>query len=97
MKTSQAHRGRLPAVATVAAALAVAATLASCGSHDDDVKSPIAETPSPPSPPVAAGDAFIAYVSQQVATADETSEPASVDAIAATAPEDTEPQPLPGA
>jgi hypothetical protein len=96
MKKAQANRGRLPAVATAAAALAVAATLASCSHNDDDRgKPPVAETPNPPGPPVATTDAFITYVSQQVATADETSEPASVDGVAATAPENTEPQPLP--
>jgi type IV pilus biogenesis protein CpaD/CtpE len=95
MKKAQAHRGRLPAVATAVAALAVAATLASCSNHDDDnggAKPPVAETPTPP---VATTDAFITYVSQLVATQDETSEPASVDGVAATAPENTEPQPLP--
>jgi hypothetical protein len=96
MKKAQAHRGRLPAVATAVAALAVAATLASCGHSDDDhggdMKPPVTETPTPP---VATTDAFITYVSQLVATQDETSEPASVDGVAATAPENTEPQPLP--
>jgi hypothetical protein len=100
MKKAQAHGGRLPAVASAVAALAVAATLASCGHNDDDDHGgdmkppPVAETPAPP---VSTADAFITYVMQLVSTQDETSEPGSVDGVAATAPENTEPQPLPGA
>jgi hypothetical protein len=97
MKKAQAHRGRLPAVATAVAALAVAATLASCGHSDDDhggdmKPPPVTETPAPP---VSTTDAFITYVMQLVSTQDETSEPGSVDGVAVTAPENTEPQPLP--
>jgi hypothetical protein len=80
------------------AVLGLASIVAACSDHDDDrdhsQSPPVAGTPNPP--PVAT-DAFVAYVAQVVASQDETSEPASTDAVAATAPENTEPQPLPGA
>jgi hypothetical protein len=77
-------------------ALAVAAALAACHHNDDDDRNdmkppPVAETP----PPVSTVDAFVTYVMQLVSTQDETSEPGSVDGVAVTAPENTEPQPLP--
>ena len=92
MKKLQTKRGRLPVLAL---ALALAATLGACHHSDDDdmgSKPPVAETPNPPP---AMTDAFFAYVSQIVATASDTAEPASTDGVTATAPEDTEPQPLP--
>jgi hypothetical protein len=46
-------------------------------------------------PPVSTADAFFTYVMQLVSTQDETSEPGSVDGVVVTAPENTEPQPLP--
>jgi hypothetical protein len=79
------------------AALAVAAALVACHHNDDDDRNdmkppPVAETPAPP---VSTADAFFTYVMQLVSTQDETSEPGSVDGVVATAPENTEPQPLP--
>jgi ABC-type uncharacterized transport system auxiliary subunit len=80
------------------AALAVAAVLAACHHSDDDRNTttppPVAETPAPP---VSTADAFFSYVLQLVSTSDETSEPGSVEGVAVTAPESTEPQPLPAA
>jgi Tfp pilus assembly protein PilP len=78
------------------AALAVALALAACHHNDDDDRNgtttpPVAETP----PPVSTVDAFFSYVMQLVSTQDETSEPGSVEGVAVTAPENTEPQPLP--
>jgi hypothetical protein len=78
------------------AALAVAVALAACHHSDDDrndttTPPPVAETP----PPVSTADAFFSYVMQLVSTQDETSEPGSVDGVVVTAPETTEPQPLP--
>jgi hypothetical protein len=78
------------------AALAVAVALAACHHSDDDrndttTPPPVAETP----PPVSTVDAFFSYVMQLVSTQDETSEPGSVDGVVVTAPETTEPQPLP--
>jgi hypothetical protein len=75
------------------ALVALAALLGACH-HNDDDKPPVAETPAPP--PVAT-DAFITYVSQQVATQSDSAEPLSTDGVGATAPEDTEPLPVPGA
>ena len=80
------------------AVLGLAALVAACSSHDDDRDShqtpPVAGTPTPT--PVAT-DAFITYVTQVVATQDDTGEPGSTEGVAVTAPEDTEPLPVPGA
>jgi ABC-type uncharacterized transport system auxiliary subunit len=77
----------------LAAALALAATLGACHHNDDDkpMTPPVAETP----PPTSMTDAFFAYVSQIVATFSDTAEPASTDGVTVTAPDNTEPQPLP--
>ena len=77
-------------------ALAFAAALAACHHSDDDrndttTPPPVAETP----PPVSTVDAFFSYVMQLVSTQDETSEPVRSRGWSATAPENTEPQPLP--
>lgn len=79
----------------LAAALALAASLGACHHNDDDDKPmtpPVAETPNPP-PTMT--DAFFAYVSQIVATFSDTAEPGSTDGVTVTAPDNTEPQPLP--
>jgi len=76
-------------------AAALVATLAACHHSDDDHDTtpggPVAETPNPPS----MADAFFSYVAQVVATMNETDEPASTNGVTATAPDNTEPQPLP--
>lgn len=79
------------------AVLALASLIAACHSHDDDdgdhgQPPPVAGTPNPPT----ATDSFVTYVAQLIGTADETSEPASTDGVAVTAPEATEPQPVAG-
>jgi len=71
----------------------LAALLGACHHSNDDHQPPVAETPTPP--PVAS-DAFIAYVSQQVATQSDSAEPLSTDGVSVTAPESTEPLPVPG-
>jgi hypothetical protein len=74
------------------ALVALAALLGACHHNDDDRPPPVAETPPPP----VATDAFIAYVSQQVATQSDSAEPLSTDGVSVTAPEDAEPLPVPG-
>jgi hypothetical protein len=75
------------------ALVALAALLGACHHNDDDRPPPVAETPPPP----VATDAFITYVSQQVATQSDSAEPLSIDGVGATAPDTTEPVPVPGA
>jgi len=82
------RRGRLAA----GAALALAALLAACGGSDHS-SPPVTQNPSPP--PVAT-DAYVTYVLQQTATSSDTAEPGSIDGVAATAPETSEPIPLSG-
>jgi hypothetical protein len=95
MMTHLQHTGRRAFAAM--AVLVIAAVVTACH-HGDDHDSgqgqpPVAGTPNPP----AATDAFVANVTQVAATQDDTSEPASIDAVATTAPEGTEPLPVPGA
>jgi hypothetical protein len=73
------------------AALTLAAALGACHHNDHDKPPPVADTPTP-----TATDAFFTYVSQVVAGLSETEEPASVDGVALTSPDGTEPQPVPG-
>ena len=85
-----AHR----ALAAVAV-LGLATIVAACHHNDDDRgmgQPPVGGAPNPP----AVTDAFVTYVAQVVATQDETSAPASIEGVTVTAPETTEPQPLPG-
>jgi hypothetical protein len=91
-RLQQSARRALAAMAV----LGMAASLVACHHNDDDrdmgQQPPVGGTPNPP----VATDAFVTYVAQVVATQDETSEPASIEGVAVTAPESTEPQPLPG-
>jgi nitrous oxide reductase accessory protein NosL len=73
------------------AALVLAAALAACHQHDDGIAAAPSESPDP-----VATDAFLHYVSQLVAAQSDTADPVPTDAVAATTPDDTEPQPLPG-
>ncbi|SFL49856.1 MULTISPECIES: hypothetical protein [Rugamonas] len=76
-------------------ALAVATVLAACGggagNGQADMKPP-ATDPGIPVPPVL--DAFFAAVQALVGDSSDTAEPAAVDTVAVTMPEDGEPRPL---
>ena len=78
-------------------ALACAGALAACHSGNDDRPSPPPAggggTTTPP--PVASGDSFFALVVSRVASLLDNDEPAAIDAVTATAPENTEPEALP--
>ena len=80
------RRGRLALVA-----LPVLLALAACGHHDDDDN----QGGSGTNPPGATSDAFVTYVSQQVATQSDTAEPQSTDGVSAPVPENSEPVALP--
>jgi len=75
------------------AALPVLLALAACGHHDDDDNT--GGSGGGTTPPVATTDSFITFVSQQVATQSETSEPLSTEGVNPTVPENTEPVALP--
>jgi hypothetical protein len=82
------------------AAMAVAglaAMVAACSSHDEDRDTTVPPVAGTPTPTPVVTDAFVTYVSQVVATQDETGEPGATDGVAVTAPDETEPLPLPGA
>jgi len=78
------------------AVLALASLIAACHSHDEDDHSQAPPVAGTPNPPPATTDSFVTYVTQVVATADESSEPASIDGVAVTTPDETEPQPVAG-
>jgi hypothetical protein len=84
---THAHAGKRPRLA----ALVLAAALAACHQHDDGTVASPSASPDP-----VATDAFISYVSQVVEVQSDTAEPGSTDGVAVTAPDDTEPLPLPG-
>jgi uncharacterized lipoprotein YmbA len=67
--------------------LIAAMLLAGCGSGGGDTHIPVPE-PGPTTPTI---DAFFAQVKTVVAALPDESEAASIDALAATAPEDSEP------
>lgn len=68
--------------------LIAALLLAGCGGGDSHAPAP---GPTPPAPTL---DAFFAAVSAVVASASDQAEPVSIDTLAATAPEDSDPSSL---
>lgn len=91
--TSTLHRMR-----TGALLVSLALMLGACGSSND--RDHVAETPPPPTgtnPPPAATDSFFALVAARVASLLDNDEPVAIDAINATTPENTEPEPVPTA
>ena len=83
--------GKKPALA-IALALLVGAGVSACGGDDND-NNGSGVTPTTPTPgPVA--DAFYETVVNTVSSSTETAEAYSIDAVAVTAPENTEPEPL---
>jgi hypothetical protein len=69
--------------------------LTACGGSDHDAPPPVA--PAPPPPPVAVDtpDPFVAQVASLAAAMPDDAEPAALDAIVPTMPENTEPAPVP--
>lgn len=92
--TSTLHRMR-----TGALLVSLSLMLGACGSSND--RDHVAETPMPPptgtNPPPAATDSFFALVAARVASLLDNEEPVAIDAITATTPENTEPEPVPTA
>ncbi|MGG7606536.1 hypothetical protein [Massilia sp. BKSP1R2A-1] len=79
-----------------ALALAAAMALAACGGSNDRVHEPgPGGGTTPPPPPPVAGDSFFALVVARVASLLDSDEPVAIDAVTATTPETTEPEPLP--
>lgn len=77
----------------VMVALAVATALGACGGGAGDGQTGMKTTdPTIPSPPLL--DAFFAAVQALVGDSSDTAEPAAVDTVAVTTPEDGEPRPL---
>ncbi len=74
----------------LAAAAAAAALLAGCGSGSDDAAAGPTTPPANPSPP-AVTDAFLDIVRLAIVSSPDDAEPASIDNVVATTPEDNEP------
>ena len=67
--------------------------LAACGGGSKSPEPVAVQPPPAPAPPMQA-DAFFASLSGIVNTTSDDAEPGSVDTLAATVPEDSEPQPV---
>ena len=76
----------------LAAALCTVLALSACGgSHHHDGTD---GQPGPAKPPVAANDSFFDYVMARVGALIDNEEPAAIDGVTETRPEDTEPKPV---
>jgi hypothetical protein len=71
---------------------ALALALSACGGSSRFESPPLQA--GPPAPPVSMIDAFFAAVRSLVASSPDDTEPVSIDAVAVTAPEDSEPAPV---
>jgi hypothetical protein len=83
-----------PLLPRLAAALCTALALSACGGshhHDSQADQP---PPTGGTPPVAANDSFFDYVMARVTALVDNEEPAAIDAVTETKPEDTEPKPV---
>ena len=75
------------------AALAAGLLLTACGDNHDHSEPPApTPTPTPTPTPVPVVDSFFAYVSALVASTLDSGEPVDIDAVAVTAPDNTEPE-----
>jgi hypothetical protein len=76
----------------LAAALCTALALSACGgsSHHDSSGG----QPGSGTPPVAANDSFFDYVMARVGALIDNEEPAAIEGVTETKPEDTEPKPV---
>ena len=86
--TLRYKRGAL-AAATLCSLLALSA----CGGSSaprPELPPPAGSTP----PPVSAGDSFFAYVAARIGSLLDNEEPAAIDAVTETKPENTEPEPV---
>lgn len=84
---------RLPRGALRAAALCTVLALSACGGDSKTRFSEPPPTGGTPTPPVAS-DSFFDYVLARVNALLDNDEPAAIDGVTETKPEDTEPKPL---
>jgi hypothetical protein len=81
--------------AMLAAAFCSALALAGCGGGGSDApQHPPGGSSAPTPPPVSTGDSFFAYVASVVVGLFDNNEPANIDAVTETKPENTEPEPV---
>lgn len=87
----------IPRLRNGALLLSVALLLGACGGSND--RDPVATTPPPTSnnPPPVSTDTFFQTVLARIASLLDNDEPIAVEAIPITAPETTEPEPVPTA
>ena len=85
----------IPRTRNAALLLSAALLLVACGGSND--RDPVSTTPPPggTTPPPVATDTFFQTVLARVAALLDNDEPIAVDAIPVTAPETTEPEPVP--
>ncbi|KQQ87826.1 hypothetical protein [Massilia sp. Leaf139] len=80
--------------AALAAALCAALALGGCGGDSKTRFSEPPPTGGTPAPPPVASDSFFDYVLARVNALLDDAEPASIDAVTETKPENTEPAPV---
>jgi hypothetical protein len=88
---SLSHLPRLP---LAAAALCAALALSACGGDHNAPRVELPPTGGTPTPPPVASDSFFDYVMARVNALIDNEEPASIDAVTETKPENTEPAPV---
>jgi hypothetical protein len=81
-------------LAALAVALIAAVGLAACGGSETHTYPDTTPAPTPAPAPGPMIDAFFTAVMNFVAASSDATEPASIEAIVATSPENTEPEPL---
>jgi hypothetical protein len=84
----------LPRLPLVAAALCTALALSACGGDNKAPRVDLPPTGGTPAPPPVASDSFFDYVMARVNALIDNEEPASIDAVTETKPENTEPAPV---
>lgn len=92
MFTPQSPRRPL---APCACALAIALALSACGGSDNNHAAPAPPPPVGTTPPPGAGDGFFSTVYAKVMQMLDNEEPAAIDQLTETKPENTEPEPVP--
>lgn len=80
--------------ALLAAAFCTALALSACGGHSHTERNDPPVGGGTPTPPPVASDSFFDYVMARVNALIDNEEPASIDAVTETKPDNTEPAPV---
>ena len=84
----------LPRLPLAAAALCTALALSACGGDNNAPRVDLPPTGGTPAPPPVASDSFFDYVMARVNALIDNEEPAAIDGLTESKPENTEPVPV---